>query len=520
MLLVTAEEMRRLDRLAIETFGVPGYTLMRRAGTGAARFLLERVPRSLLRRGVLVLAGKGNNGGDGFVVASVLRKRKVPVRVGLLGRAERLDGDAARAMAAYRKEGGKIFEWPDASCRSALVAEAEKAGVLVDAVFGTGLRGPVSGWFAEALEACRSASRPVFAVDIPSGLDADRGVPLGPVLPARWTATFGFAKVGQVVFPGAELVGELRVVDIGIPEQAVREVAPRQRLLEASEIARHVPRRRMGAHKGDAGHVWVVAGSRGKTGAARLAALGALRAGAGLVTVASPRSQQPIVASSLLEAMTEGLEEEGGRLAFRSEEWEAGLEGKRAVVFGPGIGTHEAAESALRWLLENSPVPLVVDADGLTCLARDPSWLASARAPVVLTPHPGEMARLLGSTTAEVQSDRVGVARSFARTHGAWVVLKGARTVVAEPDGFVSVNPTGNPAMASGGMGDVLAGIVGAFLAQGLPPSEAACLAVFVHGMAGDRLAREKGPIGILASEVADGLPGCLAELVSENPLR
>jgi NAD(P)H-hydrate epimerase len=503
MYLVTAEEMRTLDRLTIEG-GTPGHVLMERAGQGATRMLLDCFPR-LRRRGrrAVVVAGKGNNGGDGFVIARLLRRRGARTEVVLLGRAADITGDAERNLRAYAKGRASIHETTDSldALQRALVG----ADVVVDAIFGTGLDKPVRGLQAEAIELINASGVPVFAVDMPSGLDADTGWPMGTAIQAEATATFGFAKVGQALYPGVRHCGQLAVVDIGLAPEAIAAHPPRAALLDAAAVKRLVPVRQPDAHKGDCGHVLIIAGSFGKTGAPQLAARAAARVGAGLVTVVAPASLYPVYAAGVLEAMTEALPDEDGRIRFDSARLAALIAGKAAVVIGPGIGTHEAAERTVRWLLANAELPIVVDADAITVLARDLSALRRARARALLTPHPGEMSRLLGIDTAGVQSDRAGRARRFAVDHRCTLVLKGARSVIADPEDRLWINPTGNPGMASGGMGDVLSGLLGGLLAQGLPPLQAAGLGVYLHGAVADDLAAD-GEVGLVASDIVAGL--------------
>lgn len=514
MRLVTAEEMRALDRLTIEA-GTPGHVLMERAGQGATAVLLRCMPR-LRRRGarVLVVAGKGNNGGDGLVIARLLKKRGARVQVALLGQAAEVAGDALRNLRAYRRLRGSLVEVTDDAGLARLAAMAADADAVVDAIFGTGLRDEVRGLPAAAIEVINTCGAPVLAVDVPSGLDADSGRPLGSAVQAEATATFGYAKLGQVQHPGVRHCGALAVVDIGLADAALAAVPPRAALLGAADAARLVPRRDAEAHKGDCGHVLIIAGSHGHTGAAHLAARGAGRAGAGLVTLVGPASLYPVYAAGVLEAMTGTLPDDAGRIRFDAARLAALVAGKTAVVIGPGVGTHGGAAATVRWLLEQTALPIVLDADALTILGRDAAPLRAAGGRALLTPHPGEMSRLSGVDAATVQADRVGQARRFATAHGCTLVLKGARTVIAEPGGFAWVNPTGNPGMASGGMGDVLAGAIGGLLAQGLPPAEAACLGAYVHGLAADRAAAA-GEIGLLAGDVAEGLRTALAALLA-----
>ncbi len=514
--LVTAEEMRNLDRLTIERYRVPGHVLMERAGAGATRVLLELFPY-LRRRGrrVVVVAGKGNNGGDGFVIARQLRRRKIATDVILLARSAEVSGDAARQLRAYQRGRTRVVEVAETNGLGALAERLQHADLIVDAILGTGLKSEVRGLLREAIELINAAGVPVLAVDIPSGLDADTGLPLGAAIQAEATATFAFAKIGHVLYPGVQLTGALAVVDIGIADEAVSQHPPHTALLDGGDVARLVPRRAPDAHKGDCGHVLVIAGSFGKTGAAQLASRAALRIGAGLVTLVGPHSLYPVYAGGVLEAMTDVLPDADGRICFDEGQLRALVEHKTAVVIGPGIGTHEDARRTVHWLLQHAGAPVVIDADGLTCLASDLTALDRARVATILTPHPGEMARLIGANTAEVQGDRVGTARRFAAEHRCVLVLKGARTVIAGPSSSW-INPTGNPGMASGGMGDVLAGMLGGLLAQGLEASEAARAGVYLHGAAADRIAATRGAVGMIASDLLAQLPATLGEFTSD----
>jgi ADP-dependent NAD(P)H-hydrate dehydratase / NAD(P)H-hydrate epimerase len=514
MLLVTAAEMRELDRLTIERYGTPGHVLMERAGRGAVEAMLRLFPH-VRRKGkrLLVCAGKGNNGGDGFVMARLLRARGARTEVVLFGRGEELQGDAERNYRAYRRGRGVVHEVTTENELADLASRFEAADAVIDAIFGTGLTKKVQGVQASAIELINACGAPVFAVDIPSGLNSDTGQPLGTAVQAEATATFGFAKLGQVLYPGSRHCGELAVVDIGIAAEAIAEQPPRAALLDADAVARLVPLRAADAHKGTCGHLLVIAGSFGKTGAAQLVTRAALRTGAGLVTLCGPRSLYPVYAAAVLEAMTEALPDHDGRIRFDADRLRALADGRNAIVVGPGLGTHDGARQTVRWLLAHAGVPMVLDADALTLVADDLRALRDAAGPTVLTPHPGEMARLTGGTTASVQADRVGTARRFAAEQRCTLVLKGTRTVIADPDGSVWINPTGNPGMASGGMGDALSGITGALLAQGLTASEAAHLAVYVHGAAADTAAAANGEIGLVASDVIAGVPRELAAL-------
>ncbi len=503
-----------MDRRTID-LGTSGDDLMERAGALAVEVLRERFAAAL-RRGVVVVAGKGNNGGDALVMARHLRRRRTRVEVFLAVKESALGGDARTNLLRWKRAGGRVREIGDEGGVVALAAAAGRAGVVVDGLFGTGLRGELDERSRVIIEAMNAATAPILAVDVPSGLDADRGVALGGAVQATLTVTFAYPKIGLLLYPGAELAGEVAVVDIGIHPQALTEVAPRQRLLTPRAVAAALPPRSPDSHKGSYGHVLVLAGSVGKSGAALLCTRAALRSGSGLATVAAPAPALGPMLAHTPELMTEPLADHDGGWAFSKDDaprWLRLFEGKSAAVFGPGVGTSPMARALTEWLIQASPRPLVIDADGLNCLAGQVGWLKRMLGPIVLTPHPGEMARLLACSTHEVQSDRVGIARRLATTYGVVVVLKGARTVIASPEGTVSINPTGNPGMASGGMGDALAGMVGSLLAQGLAPQEAAEAAVFWHGAAADRVTARRGEAGLLASDLIEDLPPTLRDL-------
>jgi len=508
---VTASEMRALDRWTIE-HGTPGHVLMERAGAGGARVLRERLHRP--RGPVVVVCGRGNNGGDGFVIARHLRRARLPVEVWLAARPEEVRGDAARMLAAWRRARGGVRALATATDVTALGRRLAGAAAVVDALFGTGLNAPVAGVAAGAIEVINGCGAPVLAVDIASGLSADTGAPLGAAVRATVTATFGHPKVGQLMYPGVEHTGLLAVVDIGIPAGALAAVAPRTALLEAEEVGALLPPRRRDAHKGSFGHVLVIAGSRGKTGAALLAAQAAGRSGAGLTTLAVPATLQPVLEAHVREAMTAALADTGEGAAALAEGPALGelLAGRNAVVCGPGLGQAAATRDLITHVVRRCAAPLVLDADGLNAVAGS-DVLRERPGPTVVTPHPGEMGRLLGGDSARVQADRLGAARAFAREQRVVVVLKGARTIVAAPDGATAICPTGNPGMASGGTGDVLAGVIGALLGQGLSPFDAATLGVFAHGAAGDAVAARQGEVGLVASDLLAELPATLERL-------
>jgi NAD(P)H-hydrate epimerase len=456
---------------------------------------------------VVVVCGRGNNGGDGFVVARHLKRARLSVEVWLAARPEAVQGDAARMLAGWRRTRGVVHALATDADVAALARRMSRAALVIDALFGTGLNAAVAGLPAAVIEAINSSGTPVLAVDIASGLSADTGAPCGTAVRAAATVTFGQAKIGQLVHPGLELTGALEVADIGIPPDALAAVGPQTTLLEEGEMGALLPSRPRNAHKGTFGHVLVVAGSRGKLGAALLATEGALRAGAGLTTLAVAPDLQPLCEGRVREAMTVALPHAGEGSAL-----DALLAARGAVVCGPGLGLDAGVRALVAQVVRRCAAPLVLDADGLNAVAGT-DLLRARPAPTIVTPHPGEMARLLGGDGASVQGDRVAAARGFARTHGVIVVLKGARTVVAAPDGRAAICPTGNPGMATGGTGDVLAGLTGGLLAQGLAPFAAACLAVYAHGAAGDAVAARRGETGLVAGDLLAEFPPTLARL-------
>ncbi len=518
MYVVTASEMQALDRATIEEFGLPGRLLMEHAGREAARVFLARFGDRARRGGAAVACGRGNNGGDGFVIARWLHQAGVPVSVFLFADPGRLVGEALENFRLLAKLPLPVHAVPDAGRLALLQEEMRRPAVWIDALLGTGLSAEVGGLLREAIEFLNALGRPVFAVDLPSGLDADTGRVRGACLRAEVTVTFGFAKLGHLLYPGAALTGRLEVVDIGIPAGLVERLRPRQRRITAEAVRAALPPRPPDAHKGRTGHVILVAGSPGKTGAAALAALAALRAGAGLVTVGCAASLNPVLEVLLREPMTCPLpEEEPGILGPAARAAIASLlAGKNCLAVGPGLGRDPRTRELIRALVAETPLPLVLDADGLNAFAGDLGPLAAAAAPRVLTPHPGEAARLLGTTAAAVQEDRVGSARRLAQQTRALVVLKGATTVIARPDGEAELNTTGNAGMATAGMGDVLTGVIAGLIAQGASVEAACRAAVWLHGRAADEAARRLGPRGYLAGEVAEALPGRIAALLED----
>jgi len=506
--LLTAAEMRELDAHTIATVGVPGAVLMETAGRGVFQYLWSAYAERAVSGPTVVVCGRGNNGGDGFVVARCLQNRGCRVEALLLGRGEAVRGDAAVHLAAYLGSGGALREVASAGDEGAAAAFVRGASLVVDAVLGTGLTEDVRGLPARAIGWLEGAEGPVVSVDIPSGVSSDTGRVCGAAVRADLTVTFQWPKRGHFLYPGAALAGRLEVVDIGVPPPALGRVAPGLWCVEGGDFVGALVRA-PDAHKGTFGHVLVLGGSPGKSGAPGLAAWGALRAGAGLATVAAPGRCLP-GARLPLEVMTESLGDDAEAREWEESHWEraAGPVARAtALVAGPGMGTGAGARAFLARLLAAEGAPAVLDADALNLVAAEPGLWAARRRESVLTPHPGEASRLLGTTTAAVQADRVGAARDLAERHGCPVVLKGAATLVAEPGAPVVLVPVGNPGMATAGTGDVLAGVLGAFLARGLDPGMAARIAAYVHGVAGDLAAEAGGEEGLMAGDVVAAIP-------------
>ena len=512
MKLVTAAEMRDLDRRAGEEYAVPSLLLMENAGRAVAHRALAMLPPG---GAVAVYCGTGNNGGDGFVAARHLANAGCRVRLFLAADGKEPRGDAAANREIVRRLRLPVRELATSSARR----EAWRPDLVIDAVLGTGLHGEVSGGAAVLIRAIHAAEAPVLAVDLPSGLESDSGRLAELSVAATRTVTFALPKLGMALYPGRQAAGEVEVADISIPHALLDDARLRTEWLDAAWTARVLPPRPPAAHKGDAGRVFVLAGSEGMVGAAALSSFAAVRGGAGLVTLGCPRSLIDVLAGKLTEVMTFPLPETDSRApdlaaldALRDRAASAD-----ALAIGPGLGRHPRTGDLLRAFVHDCRCPLVLDADALNLLAGAERFPPQA----VLTPHPGELARLTGATIAAIEADRVAAARNAARRFGCVVLLKGAATLVAAPDGRLAVNSTGTPAMATGGVGDVLTGLVAALLGQGLAPYEATCAAAYLHGLAGEIAAREIGGIGIAAGDLLERIPAARGEVSSQrNPAR
>ena len=512
MRILDAEAMHDVDRAAIEEYGIPGLVLMENAAIGLADAIAETYPQAT---SATIFCGPGNNGGDGLALARHLTVRGYHIESFLLTGGRSLGGDALVQHGICQSQGIALREiGPEDELHSALET-ARGLDIVIDALLGIGLKRPLEGQFATLVTSLNKLRVPRIAIDLPSGLSGSRSDIPGPHLEADLTVTFGAPKVSHVFSPAAETVGEVVVADLGVPTELVEKAAGGMHLIVGEELAPQLLVRPKSSHKGDYGHVLVLAGSEGKAGASILAARAAIKSGAGLVTVAAPRSIVQTVDLGSLESMTLALgEDESG--ALRIEDVPSILDfsaDKQVLAVGPGVGTKPGTQEVIRSVALGSELPLVLDADGLNAFASDIDLLAGRKAETILTPHPGELARLLDCSTTEIQSDRIGAARRAAARSGAWVVLKGSQSLVCESSGDVFVNSTGNPGMATGGTGDVLTGMIASYLGQGYEPLVAAQLGVYLHGAAGDLAAEEEGFSGLSATDLLRHLSGATQRL-------
>jgi ADP-dependent NAD(P)H-hydrate dehydratase / NAD(P)H-hydrate epimerase len=518
MRVLNTEQMREADRRTIDDIGIPSIVLMENAGRQAVA-AMEAAYEDIATSRVAVMCGRGNNGGDGFVVARTLIQRGVDASVFLLGSVADVRGDARTNLEILGRIGMTVVEITNAQEWELHFSELSEVDLIVDAILGTGFRGRLNGFLETVVADLNSLGVPIVAIDLPTGVSADTASLEGPAVEASMTVTLAAPKIPLVFPPADSHAGDLVIADIGIPLPLLDEIEGQHlELLTRDAMREIVPARTADSHKGDFGRVLIVAGSLGRTGAAHLAALGALKSGAGLVTVATPRSCLPVVAAMAPEYMTEPLDETAaGTIDYSAVDRILDLKAD-IIAVGPGLGQSPATTAFVHALLERSGVPLVLDADALNAFAGDPDRLAGREeVGVVITPHPGEMARLMKTTIEDVQHDRLRAARDFAAAHKLHVVLKGHRTVIAGPDGRTFVNLTGNAGMATGGTGDLLTGMIAAWFAQ-LLDAEAACkLAVYVHGTAGDLAEADEGEVSLTAGDVASRIGDALLELTARR---
>lgn len=542
MKVVTSQEMREIDRITIEDYGIPSLLLMERAGLAVASKVREFYPD----KKVIVLCGGGNNGGDGIVAARNLYNWGFNVHVLICAKKNELSPDCNKQYQIAKKIGIPI------EFRNAVNAKDVHGAVIIDAVFGTGISRPVKGNIAVIFEFINNSEVQVVSVDVPSGVSADTGELLGEAVKADFTVTFGLPKCGHYLYPGAEYTGRLFIEDIGFPEKLLLSDKLKVGLIDRETVSGLISPRPRYSHKGDYGHVLVIAGSRGKTGAALMTVRACLRSGAGLVTLAVPESLMDVFQGRVTEEMTLPLADDGsGMLSSKAIDHILAFAAQKAdvIAIGPGIGISSNTEKIMNELIRKSTVPMVIDADGINSLSRAIGnrqgaigLLRKAKSPVILTPHPGEMTRLLQKSapppippprggrvregvkalTSELQTkierDRISTAMSFSKETGTYLVLKGVPTIVAEPDGNAFINTTGNPGMAAAGSGDVLTGVIASLLGQGLNPTDASVAGVYLHGLAGDLAAGRIGEYSMLASDIINFLPEAFMQTIDHNP--
>lgn len=516
MKVVSPDTMREIDRIAIEDMKIPSVVLMENAGREIAIAI-----REVLNRGkepeaskIVFFCGKGNNGGDGFVAARHLANMGFDVHVFVISDFGHLKGDAALNFYIIKNMRIKIScLLKDEDLKDAWEI-SQDAKVIVDALFGTGLKGRLEGFIVKVVEMINKLNSFVLSVDIPSGICGVSGKVLGSAIKANQTITMALPKLGLLLYPGANFVGKLVTADIGTPFDILKTTPSQGEILETSYIRKFFKPYSPDVHKGSFGRVFIIAGSRGMTGAAALSGLSAIRSGAGLVTIGIPESLNDILEVKLTEAMTLPLSETSGSLSEEALDEALDFSQKSDVVLlGPGLSTGEETKKFVYSFVKSCDKPMVIDADALNILSDMPKLLRDIPGPKILTPHPGEMARLLNIRPLEVQEDRVGSVTNAAKRFNCIVVLKGARTLVADPYGQLWINPTGNPGMATGGSGDVLAGIIAAFLARGMDLHEAALSGVYIHGLSGDLAAYGKGEISLIANDIIEFLPQAIKEV-------
>lgn len=525
MKVATSEEMRNIDKKTIEEYRIPASVLMERAGLSIA----GRIKELFEKKKVIILSGGGNNGGDGLVAARNLYNWGWNVKVLLMLKEDKLSPDC---LAQYRiaKQLGVPIEF-----RTTLNEKDLHSAIVVDALLGTGINKPVTSPMSDLITFLNKSDVQVISVDIPSGISSDNGQVMGEAVRADYTVTFGLPKIGHVLFPGAEYTGKLFIEDIGFPEDLLKSEMLMTRTIEKNDARILIPERTGYSHKGDYGHVLVVAGSRGKTGAALMAAKSCLRSGAGMVTIGVPETLAAIFQARVTEEMVLPLPDDGnGMLSFDAlkEILNFSAEKIDVVALGPGIGISEDMRKMMAGLVQISSVPLVIDADGINSLKGSADILKMSKSPIILTPHIGEMARLMqnpppspplskggrrGGNYSDlrtlIEKDRINTAVSFSKETGSYLVLKGAPTIIAEPDRRVFINTTGNPGMATAGSGDVLTGMIAAFIGQGLNPLDSSVLGTYMHGLAGDLAASEKGMHSLIATDIIDKIPDAFSSL-------
>lgn len=517
MKLATPKQMNEIDSYTINEIGIPGIVLMENAALRVVEEI-ERDLKGVVRKNIALFAGKGNNGGDAFAAARHLYNKGADVRVYMLAEKGEIKGDAWTNLAALDKMGVETVELLEKQQCSRLHDDLKSSDLIVDGILGTGLKGDVKGLVEEVIKIINNSGKAVISIDIPSGVSGETGKVLGTCINANKTVTFALPKIGLMVCPGCESAGELVVADIGIPSKSVDRLNIRLNTVDRDYVSGLLPLRFKNSNKGDYGKIFIVTGSVGMTGAGCLTAGAALRTGAGLVYIGVPSKLTSIYDTLVLESVTVPLEDNNTGYLSRNciAQILERLKRSTAAAVGPGLSTSDDTVEIVGKIIESAEIPVVYDADALNAISRDVSVLKKLKTKCIITPHPGEMSRLGGITIEEVQNNRVEVAREFAAKWNVVTVLKGSRTIVADPDGEVYINTTGNPGMATGGTGDVLTGIITGLSAQGLKPLEAAVAGVYLHGLAGDNAAKIKGEHGMTAGDLVAELPYAIKGIIGK----
>jgi NAD(P)H-hydrate epimerase len=509
MKLVTSAQMRYIDDKAISDLKIPGVVLMENAANEVCSAIYTI--KDHLNKKFVVISGPGNNGGDGFAIARKLLNKNIDVKTVMLVKEQELKADSKTNYEILKNIGGKISYLDDVV---SLKSELNSCDIIVDAIFGTGLKKSVGGIFKSAVELINNSGKYVVSVDIPSGLDSDTGRPKEVSVLADITVTFAYEKIGHAIYPGKSYCGKVITADIGIPYFLSQDAGINNFIVKEQDIRRLILflRRNDNTHKGIFGHVLLIAGSRGKTGAAAMSATAALRMGAGLVTMAVPQSLNQIFEEKLTEVMTEPVSDEDG--FFSDDAYDkimAMTENKNAIIIGPGISTHPKTKTLVKNLIKNiTDIPIVLDADGINIISEDISILKEAKTELILTPHPGEMSRLTGKSAENILDDKINIARRFAVENSVSVVLKTADTIIATKDEKIHVNSTGNSALSTAGTGDVLTGMIGGLLAQGLSISRSCIIGTYIHGAVGDEISGKFGKVGIIATDLLGIIPSVI----------
>jgi len=508
MKVLSPERMAKYDEYAIKTWGIPSAVLMENAGRNTYRLIKELYLKGKKR--IVVVCGRGNNGGDGFVVGRYALRDGYRVKTFLLCKKDDLKGDAALNMRLYESLQGEIIEVND-NCDTIRMGIIH-ADIVVDAIFGTGLSKVVEGKEKAVIEEINRSGKPVMAIDIPSGIDGKTGAPLGSAVKAAHTFTYAYPKLGQVLCPGGYHTGKLTVIDISIPGFAEDILGVDAHLVDGDMLRGFIKERLPWSHKGTYGHVAVIAGSPGKTGAACMASLAALKVGAGLATLLVPASLNSIMEAKLTEVMTYPVEDRGTGFFIMSSYGQVRefVEDKDVIILGPGLSQNPETMELVRMLYSEIDKPFVIDADGINAFQGHTDVIKSKKRNVIFTPHPGELGRLIGLSPKAVNEDRINVGRRFVEETGAYLVLKGARSLFFSPDGKIYINPTGSPALAKGGTGDILTGFIGGFVSQGYTPTEASLLGVYLHGYLSDSWVETNTDMDLIACDLLTGTGNAL----------